>query len=426
MAHERTLPTALCYGAGVTAAEVAVEPAFGPGSPFLIGRTAVTGPHFPEKLPDGDIGVMLGAAGGVNADTVRIKAFGELVERASALEAGLPEAEPDLIRASLAELRRSSGPLALAPSSLQLFAPWQDLPDYLERAPDDHVHTWCRGVRISTSEPVYVPAVAAFLGWTPPEDEPLFVFPSSSGLAAGTDPDAALRRALLEVIERDASVLAWRIPGYPMARLPLRLVSEPLLQTCALLGLEPEVYAVTTRGLPPTVVVVLSGPADAELTCGLACGPLDEALVGKAVGEALMLQWTMRNCELPAEASFAEPQTLLEHVAAAFHAGPRIANWFRQQAARAPRPRARPLPDDPRALARLAERVYGSPVVAIDVTSPRARESGWYVFRVVVPDALWLETATCVAHLGGPRLERFRKPSPDSPRTLHRAPHPYG
>lgn len=415
---------ALCYGADVTAAEVLVEPAFGDDSPFLIGRTAAASPTFPAKLPESDLGVMTGAACGLDAALVRRKAFAELVEHVSAFEAAA-DAVPHLVRASLAELR-GAGDAAIPPSHLQHFAPWQQLPDAIERAPDESVHTWCRGVRLATGEPVYVPALAVYLGWDVPPGERLVFWPSATGLAARRAPQAAQRHALLEVIERDACALSWRVLGYPVAPLPLSMVPGSLRETCARLGLEIELYRVGEAGLPPTVIALLSADGDSELTVGSACGTLGEALVGKAVGEALMLQWTMRSCPAPALDPTIGPQTSHEHVAAAYQSGANVAGWYRGQAARGHPGRATPCFRDVHRLAQAVERVLGSPVVAAEATSAAARASGWHVWRVIVPGALPREGDHSLAHLGGPRLERQLAPHPVEPARLHMAPHPFG
>jgi len=416
--------SSLFYGVTAKATNVKIEVAFGRQSPFLIGRTAATDPRFPTKLSETSLGILTGAASGTDTELVRNKAFAELVERVSAFEAAF-EAE-NLVRGTLTDLKASGQNLVISPSSLQHFANWQRLPSFIDRNADKRVHTWCRGIRIFTGETVYVPALATYLQWQPPPEEPLFIWPSATGLAAGVKRSATLHRALFEVIERDACMASWRVPGYPVFQLPVSSMSESLQKTCTLLGLVPEIYRLDTENLPSTVIAVLSKEGNVELTCGSACGILNQELIGKAVSEALMLQWTMRNCRSESLSILSKPQTSYQHVATAFYSGPEVASWYQKQANWGDLNEKASCPEHLQELAKVAEQTFQSPVVAVDVASSTAKSSGWYVFRVVIPGALQRESDSRISHFGKSRLEQLLTKYSVTQQALRTNPHPFG
>ena len=414
----------LSYGTLATVNNVRVEKAFGSENNFLIGRTAATAPHFPTKFSESSLGVLTGAANGTDVELVGNKAFAELVERVSAFEAA-SEIE-SLMRGTLNDLEKLRETLVVSPSSLQHFADWQRLPSFIDRNPDQKVRTWCRGIRISTGEIAYVPALAAYLQWQSPTQESLFIWPGATGLAAGTERNATLFRAMLEVIERDACMASWRVPGYPIFQLSVELIPESLQRTCALLGLMLEIYCIETENLPPTVLAVLSKENDVELTCGSACGILNQELIAKAIGEALMLQWTMRNCAKEVLSIPSKPQTSYQHVAAVFHSGSKVASWYRRQAVKDGLKKTTSGLENIQELARAAEQTFQSLVVAVDVTSSTAKSSGWNVFRVVIPGALPRESDARISHLGGTRLEHLLNTYSIDQQMLQTTSHPFG
>jgi len=421
----------LKYGAAVTSDRVVIEPAFGSSQPIWLGRTAAINAQFPKNSACGKLGMMTGASCGIDQDSVRINAFGELVEHVSGCLAAFEAT--DLVRATPDELEATGSATIIRPSSLQSFAHWQPLPAHIERRPDKYVHTFCPAMRLTTGDPMLVPAQAAFLLWKPEELEPFFATPCATGIAAGTRSESALYRALTEVIERDACMLSWRVPGYPVVRLETDKVPSLLRETCAALELKIELYCVEHDGLPPTVIAVLSDRDDRRLTCSSACGPLSEALVAKAVCKALMFQWSMRNSSGAFVTISATPRNSLQHVARTYRDGARVAEWYRQQSAgrssdnnRFADQRPSPVAGDPLALAEIAENAFDSPVVVVDLTDSIARESGWHVFRVVIPGALPREADGRIPHYGGFRLGRTLCRYELDPRSLHTEPHPFG
>lgn len=77
---------------------------------------------------------------------------------------------------------------------------------------------WVRGQRIGDRSVCWVPAAAAYFPYVCHDDEPRRSVGSSEGLAAGPTHAAAVEHAVLEVIERDTFMRAWRW-GAPRRRL---------------------------------------------------------------------------------------------------------------------------------------------------------------------------------------------------------------
>src|SRR6185295_19453658 len=69
-------------------------------------------------------------------------------------------------------------------------------------------HPWVRGRWLGSEEPVWVPAILAYLSLTV-RREHLICQGTSNGLAAAADVEEAALRATLELVERDAFMAAW-------------------------------------------------------------------------------------------------------------------------------------------------------------------------------------------------------------------------
>lgn len=377
------------YGSGLSAELVKVEAVFGAGVGFLLGRTAACSPNFPGSTAS-QPGMIMGAGAGLSERQVRLKAFAELVERVSACRAASEVHRTR--RASGKEFTRSPGVRILEPNSLKHLAGWQILPRRPRTVSADITLTWCAGRCLASGEPVWVPALAAFFGWPSAPDEPCFLRPHSVGLAAHSTAQKAIYHALLEVLERDACMRSWRVPGWPVARLEPSIVSIRLRRACQTLGLSITLYNVGPAELPPTMLAIVSRPNDEELTCGLACGPLGETTADKAVGEALMMQWTARTLGHP-DRPGTPPTTFLEHGLHAFRHGREVAEWYRGQSRRAAARTGVSCPRSLSGLLKMIQKRFGDTIVAVDVTDELGHRSGWHVHRALVPGVSLQETA---------------------------------
>jgi ribosomal protein S12 methylthiotransferase accessory factor len=142
----------------------------------------------------------------------RIAAIGEAVERYCG-----NYVPPDLQRGSARELA-AAGHRLLGPDDLRFFADWQH-----ERAgfpfarfTDDTEISWTQGH--GDDGPVLVPASWAHLNWRTGSRraEPFLHHVNYAGIATGHGTDDAVRRGLLEVVERDSLSLWWHL-GLPAA-----------------------------------------------------------------------------------------------------------------------------------------------------------------------------------------------------------------
>lgn len=144
---------------------------------------------------------------GITKEAAWTSCLGEAVERYSG---GCWDAQ-EVVLARRAELAGRS----LHPVDLGLYRPEQY--STLPYAPyrDDSVLRWVLGRSLVHGDEVWLPASAIFMEYQAhgPDD---YLFPiTSNGLAAGPTLAAAVLRAIYEVLERDAVLLAWlhRLPG---------------------------------------------------------------------------------------------------------------------------------------------------------------------------------------------------------------------
>ena len=178
---------------------LAVDPAPAGGSLPIVVTAAP--PHVVEG--DGSLRRLpVGWGKGLTATEAVRSAVGEAVERYSAFL-------PDPTRIIWKRPDELAGEL-LDPRELPLYAEEQ-----YARAGFPFVrfdpsvrHPWVQGRWLGSDADVWVPAVTVFLSLTL-SPESMICQGTSSGLAAGSDPDDAALQATLELIERDAFMCAW-------------------------------------------------------------------------------------------------------------------------------------------------------------------------------------------------------------------------
>lgn len=176
-----------------------------------------------------------------DVDGARRAAIGEAVERycGNYVPAGLRRATPAAVRAE--------GRRLLGPEDLRFFQPWQhETPGFAFRPFGEDLEIAWRTGR-SVSGPVEVPASWAHLNWRSGtgarRHDPALHHLNYAGIATGIGVEDAVRRGLLELVERDALCLWWhldlparridaaQVPGLPRifegSRLEVHLVSLP-------------------------------------------------------------------------------------------------------------------------------------------------------------------------------------------------------
>ena len=128
--------------------------------------------------------------------------MGEAIERYSATYVPVER----LVVASAREL----GDVAVAPERFALFSARQHARAGFPFRPftvDTRI-AWIEGREIATGRAALLPAELVYLGRGPLGERPVG-YATSSGLACGDTVEAALARALLELLERDAFMIVW-------------------------------------------------------------------------------------------------------------------------------------------------------------------------------------------------------------------------
>ncbi|MXG28179.1 TOMM precursor leader peptide-binding protein [Streptomyces sp. YIM 132580] len=302
---------------------------------------------------------------------------------------------------------------ALNPADCGFYAPGTYASDPLVSPFDpDRAIPWVWGHSLRDDRPILVPARLAH--YSAGVDADNFVFECSNGCATGGSPEEAILFGLLELVERDAFLLAW----YGRARLTaidLATATTPavrsMLDRAALHGYD--VHAFDTRmDLAVPVVTALAVRRDGghgTLSFSAAAGFDPADTVEAALSEVLTYiphlpyQVAERRAELEAmERDFTKVLHLKDH--AQLYGLPsmtRHAAEYLEPAAVLPleeafadwqplRPRTGDLLDDLRCL-RDQLTAGGYDVIAVDQTTPEQRRMGLHTVSTTVPGLLPLD-----------------------------------
>lgn len=372
---------------------------------------------------------------GMTRDAARATALGEAVERYSA---GCWD-DGEIVVARRDHLDAPS----LDPRALVLYRDEQ----YAEvpYAPYDPARPmgWVPARALAGGGEVLVPALAVFMNYHPSPGEHLFQ-PTSNGLGTGPTPAAAVLSALLEVMERDAFVIAW-MNRLPATRFDPASHPDPdvvgLCQAFERRGVAVHLLALPTdhpasvflslavdeRGERPAAAVGLGAdvdPAAAARKAALELGQIRPAL-----------RASLRRAETRArvDALVADPTTVTDlddhdllytdpRMLSSFDfllAGP--AGEFAPARAGSPGDRLRLLVDHFGAA--------GNDVLACDLTTPEMGRLGLSTARVIVPELQPIHFGWKESRLGGTRLFELPHrlgltPAPTTPAGLNQDPHP--
>ena len=366
----------------------------------------------------------------------RAAALGEAIERYSAMYVPY-----EALRVTTA---RALGDAAVDPSRFALFHATQHeqagFP--FARFREDARTPFVAGVSLADGTPTYLPAQLVYLR-QPRAGGPPIGYSTSSGLACAPTLTEAILAALLELVERDAVMLAWK------CRLSL-----PLLDWSDDHRLQPlDRRFFGSTGMPfrvvdgsvfldvPIAIAVVHGPPRSR--AALAVGAGAAADVGeawlKAVAEGFgVYRWLGRQAASVPERPPPEPDSITtfdDHML--FYSGAdraALAGFLDAAAERTATAAVPPLEGtSPREqiaslLARLARRGYSA--YAVDVTSPDVRALGLRVARVIVPELCALDVSHRARFLGGDRLytaahEAGLVPEPLDVDCINPLPHPF-
>ena len=367
----------------------------------------------------------------------RAAAIGEALERYSAVY--VPRERIQLATA------RSLGDAAVRPFRFALFHPAQhaerELPftEFTEDTPTAFVE----GASLHDGSPAYLPAELVYLGRPATASLPV-AFSTSNGLACAATFTEAVLRALLELVERDAVMLAWK------CRLSLPLLDwtdDEDLQSYDRRFFGPTGVAFNVLDgsafldIPIAIAVVHGAPGSGA---SLAIGAGASATVGEAwlaaVAEGFGVYRWVRQQTLLQQPGTPPPdpdriETFEQHLL--YYAQPEHAELAAFLDGSTERRPTRSVPAlegaTPRSqidavLRRLAR--HGLSAYAVDVTSPDVRSLGLSVARVIVPELCALDVSHRARFLGGTRLytaahEAGLVPAPLEPADLNHLPHPF-
>ena len=246
-------------------------------------------------------------------------------------------------------------------------------------------HPWIRGQWLGSGEPVWVPAVFAYLTLAiRPEHH--IVQGTSNGLAAGASFDDAAMRATMELVERDAFMRAWRRP-MPGRRIELDQSLPPelvgVLDAIRTFGARVELYLLEDS-LCGTAILALAlgdGVEYPGATIGIGADPDPQAALRSAILELGQtgphLRRLMRSGSVTAAKDPTAVCEMIDH--AAFYFPPQRAQAFDRIRCGA----------EPIAWAEVAQRSTRIPamrVALVDVTSPDVATGPFRVVRAVSPD----------------------------------------
>lgn len=391
---------------------------------FGIVRNVIETEHRPENAPihvisavTGEIAEIVtggspvvGSGASISHDAAFRSAIGEVLERYSAkwvpTDGGVLASYADLVEP------------APHPAGFALFhADQYSEPGFpFDPFSESTVLYWVPAVELASGTPSWLPRQLVYLHHDSDQSERRISYSTSSGLACAADYDDAVLRALLEVIERDAAMLAWYVRLSPRG---VDVSEDPVLSAIErTYFLVPGVRHValdlsSVHGIPTILVLVEDeDPATGGVAFGSACA-LDARLAWlKAMTEAYHTRlWTLdlRRRRGGLVRRVQDVRTLEDHVG--FYAVPeharhldflrdpdvtvgigQLPSWWS------------PTPSE--AVAGLARSLQSSGVssYALEITAPDVSEAGFHVARVVCPELCRLDVAYRTRYLGGDRL----------------------
>jgi ribosomal protein S12 methylthiotransferase accessory factor len=366
----------------------------------------------------------------------RAAAIGEALERYCGMF--LPHSR---LRAATA---RELGTSAVDPARFALFRADQLAePGFPFAAFTDTTRTvFVEGESLVDGSPVFVPAELVFLGRVAPTLRSI-AYSTTSGLACGATRDEARLAALLELVERDAVMLAWNgklsLPLFDWADdiASVRLERKYFLPT----GLRYSVLDGSRFLGVPVAISVLHGPrgSRAALALGAGCAPTARSAWLKALSESFgVYRWLCMEVAGAPDRPLPEPgdvKTFDQHML--YYADEdraRLARFLDASTTRTSLAGVPPLEGStPReqieAVVRRLES-HGVSAYAVDVTSPDVASLGLHVSRVITPELCALDVWHAARFLGGPRLysaaqEAGFLPAPLDPADVNPHPHPF-
>lgn len=212
---------------------------------------------------------------GTSYNEAMIRTLGETIERYAHFSR-FGDGSIVIREASAAQLRAAGEP-AVACHGLRMFSDAQlARPGFpFAHADDDTDIGWLQALSLPAGLPCWVPAQQAALGYRGGPGEPRFAEGVTTGTAAHTDLGAAMRNALLELVQIDAAMGHWYAAGEaPLLRTGRRTAALDRLiaRHTGRDGSPPAFHWLRSADLPGfAVAAVFSGPEPPRCAVGLGC-----------------------------------------------------------------------------------------------------------------------------------------------------------
>ncbi len=372
-----------------------------------LGDIARVVPNVAEAVGSrGARGQMDGAGGGLDPERAARLCVAEALERYSTCAAP----EDQLIWATARELGDEAMPLQSLPrcSPAELAHPRAMAVDIDEDAP----MRWARGWSLTEHRPLWVPAVHVWMHLSAQSRGERFWNPISTGCATHTDLAQALVNAICEVVERDAIALTWyqklALPRIEFDEVPDSLA--PYLERSRRSQVETVFFDATTDlGLPVVYSIDLS-PDNQVLgqlvMCNAGLDPADS--IAKIIRESASSRIAM---QVPRDVPESFDDYLNVYHGAAYMGRPErlgdfdflLQNQHRRKFSELPNLASGEPAWDLQVLLEWLQ-LAGCQVVAVECTTDEARDAGFRVVRVLIPQLMPLSFTYRARYLAHPRL----------------------
>jgi ribosomal protein S12 methylthiotransferase accessory factor len=354
---------------------------------------------------------------GTSIDNKRalMKAVGESVERYCSSQFDMD----DFLFSSYDDIEGT----AVNPNEFALFSERQyKIPDFpFEKLNEQTPVFWSLGYSLTNDHPVYIPTGFVYVPYrfTHPK-ESRFHISISTGLACGTSRAMALYKGLMETIERDAFMIAWR-NKLSLPLIDLDDVSDPTIRQLieAFSGTPVQIFAISlTLDIDiPVVLVILRSltgktpytsvgiSADLNPTHALR-GALEESFL-TLLG---MNRFAKTKSDYIPEPFYKDLKTPIDH-AIAHGVFPDLQKEIDFLVSSKEKVSIQDLPN--RSQAGFVENIgttanllkeKGLETIALDITTPDIDEAGFKVVRAIVPGLHPLDIDHNTMYLGGKRL----------------------
>lgn len=243
---------------------------------------------------------------GFNAEEAISRCVAEAIERQSAIHTDSVE----VVRSSsLALSSRAINPhvlLQISETQYDNRQTWNAAVDVAHQVPPRFDETqkigWIKANPLTSNAAKLIPSAYCFLGYPNAHDEG-FPIPDSSGLAAGDTTSDAIKRGLLELIERDAVSIWW----YNQLAMPPMLVDQsalaiwqPFMEWIRNCRREFWLLDLTGDLCVPVAAAVSCNDLGSDLSFGFAAGSTREEAAESALSELVQFEATKKYHKQPA------------------------------------------------------------------------------------------------------------------------------